>query len=333
MLLANVPFIPELFLGYQQELSQNKSAFFRSGIIAQNPAISSEFAKGGRTITIPHFNDLSGSSEVLSDVTGLTAAVIGGNSQIGVRNLRGRAWQSSDLAGELSGADPLRAIAIRTGEYWMRDTQSVMISILKGLFFSGGPLATSHTSGGTGTEITSSTMVDALAVLGDSGRDLVAVAMHSQAFYGLVKKDLIVATGTLAGVSQIDSRISSEYAEFGTYLGRPVIVDDTLPISSAAGTGGGAGKDVHNLYFFGPGALVYSEVLPKVPVETDRDVLKGIEVMVNRKEYLMHPNGVSWTGSAAGNAPTNAEFEVVANWTKVFTDNRNIKMVNMRGYV
>lgn len=330
MLLANVPFIPELFLSYQQEINQNKSGFFRSGIVAMNNAVTSEFAKGGRTITIPHFNDLSGDSEILSDVTGLTAAVIGGNTQIGVRNLRGRAWQSSDLAAELAGDDPMLAIARRTGEYWVRDTQAVMISILKGVFGTGGPLVASHVAGGLGVQLGGGLMVDAIAQLGDAGQDLAAVAMHSAPYYNLVKQDLIVPAQQ---TSQIDTRISAERAEFGTYLGRPVIVDDTLPINTGASTGTNAGRDVYSIYFFGAGALVYSEILPKTPVETDRDVLRGVEVLVNRKEYMMHPVGLSWTGAAAGNAPTNAEFATPGNWSKVFQDDRNIKMVELQCYL
>lgn len=330
MLLANVPFIPELFLSYQQEINQAKSGFFRSGIIAMNDAIAAEFSKGGRTITIPHFNDLSGDSEILSDITALTAATIGGNTQIGVRNLRGRAWQSSDLAAELAGDDPMMAIARRTGEYWVRDTQSVLINILKGIFGTAGPLASSHVAGGTGTLLEGAAMIDAIAKLGDAGQDLGAIAMHSAPYYKLVKDDLIIPAQQTA---QIDTRISAERAEFGTYLGRPVIVDDTLPVAAGTGTGSGSGKDVYTIYFFGAGALVYSEILPKTPLETDRDILRGIEVLVNRKEYLLHPVGLSWTGTAAGNSPTNAEFATPGNWTKVFQDNRNIKMIALRAYI
>jgi hypothetical protein len=333
VLLANVPFIPSLFLSYQQEINQNKSGFFRSGIIAYNQAVGDEFMKGGRTITIPHFNDLSGASEILSDVTGLTAAVLAGNRQIGVRNLRGRAWQSSDLAAELAGDDPMLAIARRTGEYWVRDTQSVVISILRGLYGAGGPLATSHTVGGTSTELTASSMIDAIARLGDAGQDLGACAMHSAPYYDLIKKDLIVPSGAYAGLSQLDTRVSSERAEFGTYLGRPVIVDDTLPVDVGAGTAPGAGKNVYHIYFFGAGSIVYSEILPKTPVETDRDVLRGIEVLVNRKDYLVHPVGLSWTGTAAGNSPSNAEYATGTNWTKVFQDDRNIKIVELRAFI
>jgi hypothetical protein len=173
-------------------------------------------------------------------------------------------------------------------------------------------------------------MIDAIAQLGDAGQDLGAVAMHSAPYYNLVKQDLIVPAQQTA---QIDTRVSAERAEFGTYLGRPVIVDDTLPVNAGAGTDGGLGADTYDIYFFAPGALVYSEILPKTPVETDRDVLRGIEVLVNRKEYMLHPVGLSWTGTAAGNAPTNAEFATPGNWTKVFNDDRNIKMVKLEAYL
>lgn len=334
MLLANVPFIPELFLSYQQEINQAKSGFFRSGIVTDNAAISAEFAKGGRTITIPHFNDLAGDSEILSDVTGLTAAVLGGNAQIGVRNLRGRAWQSSDLAAELAGDDPMRAIAIRTGEYWVRDTQSVLVSILNGLYgpkAGGGVLATDHLAGDGSTVIGPDTMIDAIAKLGDAGQDLSAVAMDSQTYYSLIKADLIIPAANPGPESQLDTRVSAERAEFGTYLGRPVIVDDGLAPSGDLVAGGDSGADIHTVYFFAPGAFVYSEIAPKTPVETDRDILRGIEVLVNRKEYMLHPVGCSWVGSAASNSPTNAEFATVGNWELVFEDPRNVKITSLRG--
>jgi hypothetical protein len=333
MLLANVPFIPELFFSYQQEINQAKSALFRSGIIATNDAITQEFTKGGQTITIPHFNDLAGDSEILSDVTGLTAAVLGGNKQVGVRNLRGRAWQSSDLAAELAGDDPMLAIARRTGEYWVRDTQSILVSILKGAF--SGPLSSTHVAGGKTTQLSGPELIRAIAKLGDAGQDLTAIAMHSAPFYALVEQDLIVPTTQEA---QIDTRISAQRAEFGTYLGRPVIVDDSLPMTNYAEVTGPPlepAVTTYDIYLFGAGAMVYSEIMPKTPIETDRDVLRGIEVLVNRKEHLLHPVGLSWTPAApvAGNSPSNAEFANGANWTKVFTDDRNIKMVKLEAYI
>jgi hypothetical protein len=316
MLLADVPFIPALWLAYQQEISQEKSGFVRSGIIARNAAIEAEFAKGGRSIAIPHFNDLSGDAEILSDTTPLTAATLGGGVQLGVRHLQGRAWTSSDLAAELAGDDPMFAIARRTGEYWVREQQKTLLAALNGVFT--GPLAATHVvNGGTAVPLGADSMIDGIATLGDAGQELAAVAMHSGAYYYLAKKDLIQMP---AGVnSQLDTRVSAQRAEYGTYLGRPVIVDDTLPRT---------GSD-YGIYFFAPGAVAYAECPAKTPVETDRDVLQGHEVLVNRREFLLHPVGLSWIGTPGGESPTNAEYATGANWRMEFQDPKNVRMVKL----
>jgi hypothetical protein len=331
-LLADIDFVPELFLSYQQEINQAQSAFFRSGIIAQNDLITQAFATGGREIVIPFFDDLSGEDEVLSDVIGLTPAQIGSGRQTGVRNLRGRAWQSSDLAAELAGSDPMMAIAQRTGEYWVRRVQATLIAQLVGLFGAGGPLASSNAVGGTSTALTGAQIVKAIAKLGDSGKRLTAIAMHSAPYYYLVEQDLIIpaASPAIVPTSQLDTRISGEMLEMGTYGGRTVFVDDTLPVSIGTGTGG---TNVYTSYLFGRGAFAYAEILPKQSVETDRNILKGIEVLVNRKEYLLHPVGMAFQGTVAGNSPTNTEFQNVSAYSQAFSDNRNIRMVALRSFI
>jgi hypothetical protein len=327
MLLAGVPFIPQLFLEYQQEEVQDRNQLVNSGLMVTNDAIQAEFAKGGKTIDLPFFGDLSGDSEILNDAVGLTPSVLAGDLQTGVRNVRGRAWSASDLAGELAGSDPMQAIARRTGQYWVRDMQKTMISILRGMFVSGGPLATSHAVGGTSTALSQSAMVSGIAKLGDAGQELTGILMRSPVYYALMNLDLIVPASQ---TSQLDTRLSRERLELGTYLGRPVFVDDTLPFDAGAGTGG---TDVHHTYFFGPGAFAYATAPAKTPVETDRDTLKGVDFLINRTHYLVHPNGISWTGNAAGNSPSNTELATGANWSKVFTDDRNIRLTQLRCYV
>lgn len=327
MLLAGVPFIPQLFLEYQQEEIQDRNALVTSGLMVTNDAIQAEFAKGGKTIDLPFFGDLTGDSQILDDTTGLVADAIGGDVQTGVRNVRGKAWKSSDLAGELAGSDPMQAIARRTGQYWVRDMQKTLVSILKGMFVAGGPLASSHAVGGTSTELTQSAMVSGIAKLGDAGQELTGIVMRSPVYYALMNLDLIVPASS---TSQLDTRLSAQRLELGTYLGRPVFVDDTLPVDVGAGSGG---KDVHHTYFFGPGAFAYATAPAKTPVETDRDSLKGIDYLINRTHYMIHPNGISWVGNAAGNSPTNTELATGTNWQKVFTDNRNIRVTQLRAYV
>jgi hypothetical protein len=327
MLLAGVPFIPQLFLAYQQEEIKDRNALVSSGLMVTNDAIQAEFNKGGKTIDLPFFGDLSGDSEILSDTNPLTPDTISGDVQTGVRNMRGRAWKASDLAGELSGADPMQATARRTGQYWVREMQKSMIAVLQGMYGSGGPLATSHAVGGTTTQLTQAAMVDGIAKLGDAGQELTGIIMRSPIYYALMKMDLIVPATT---TSQLDSRISLQRLELGTYLGRPVLVDDTLPYDAGAGTGG---TDVHHTYFFGPGAFAYATAPAKNPLETDRDKLAGVDYLINRTHYLIHPNGISWDGNAVGAAPTNGELSTGSNWKKVYTDYRNIRITRLRCFI
>ena len=327
MLLAGIPFIPQLFLEYQQEELQDRNALVTSGLMVTNSAIQAEFSKGGKTIDLPFFGDLTGDSEILDDTAGLTAATLAGDVQTGVRNMRGKAWKASDLAGELAGSDPMQAIARRTGQYWVRDMQTTLISVIKGLFATGGPMVSSHAVGGTSTQLSQSVMVDAIAKLGDAGQELTGVLMHSRVYYALMKLDLIEPAST---TSQLDTRLSAQRLELGTYLGRPVFVDDTLPVDAGVGTGG---ADVLHTYFFGPGAFAFATAPAKTPLETDRDSLKGIDYLINRTHYLVHPNGISWVGNAAGNAPTNTELSTGTNWDKVFTDDRNIRITQLRCYL
>lgn len=331
MLLSAVPFIPNLFLEYQQEEIQDKNSLVNSGLIATNQAVQTEFGKGGKTIDIPFFGDLSGDSEILSDTVGLTPATIGGSVQTGVRLARGRAWNASDLAAELAGSDPMQAIARRTGQYWVRDMQKTLINVIRGIFDStNGPLRTSHAVGGTATALSQGAMVDAIAKLGDSGQELTGVFMHSRVYYALMKLDLIQAASTIA---QVDQRVSIQRLELGSYLGRPVFVDDSLPIAAGAGTGSGNGLDVASTFFFGQGAFLYANAPAQTPLETDRDSLKGLDVLVNRTHYMVHPNGLSWDGNAAGNSPSNAELSTGSNWSKVFSDDRNIRITQLRTYL
>jgi len=328
MLLAGVPFIPQLFLEYQQEELKNKNALVTSGLMVTNNAIQAEFAKGGKTIDLPFFGDLTGDDEVLSDTVGLTASTLAGNLQTGVRLMRGKAWKASDLAAELAGSDPMQAIARRTGQFWVRRMQATLIDTIRGLFATGGPLVSSHAVGGTSTQLSADVMVDTIAKLGDAGNELTGALMHSRTYYRLMKLDLIVPSSS---TSQLDTRLSSERLELGTYLGRPVFVDDTLPVEVGAGTGS---ADVLQTYFFGPGAFAYASAPAKTPLETDRDPGVGVDYLFNRTHYLVHPNGISWNGNAAAQGgPTNTELATGSNWEKVFTDNRNIRITQLRAFI
>jgi len=164
-----------------------------------------------------------------------------------------------------------------------------------------------------------------VAKLGDAGTRLATVAMHSGLFYAMMKSDLLDSNDA----SRIEGRISGEEIEAFTFGGRPILVDDTMPVDVGAGTGAMSGADVYTAYLFGDAAVAYSEIVPKMALETDRESDKGIDILINRKHFLMHPQGLSWTGTAAGNAPTNGELATPGNWGKAYSDDRNIPIVQL----
>lgn len=324
MLLEGVPLVPENYLSYQQEEMQDRNAFVRSGLMQTNGRIQEEFAKGGKTIDLPFFGDLSGDSELDSDTVPSSPSTIAGNVQTGIALRRRKSWKSSDLASEISGADPAQAIARSTGRYWVGEMQKSVRSVLKGIFAANGPLATTHSVGTVATDISQTLMIDAIGLLGDASDKLTAVIMHSATYRALLKLDLVQPA---TKVSQLDTRLSSESFDMPTYLGRPIFQDDKIPFDPGVGTGG---KTVYHTYFFGPGAFAYANIAPKHAVETDRDTLVGVDLLVNRVHYMVHPDGMSFIGSPTNaTGPTNGELEVGTNWRRVFEDTRNIRVAKM----
>ena len=104
-------------------------------------------------------------------------------------------------------------------------------------------------------------------MLGDEQGGLNGVAVHSLTLKAMVKADLIDFVPDSQGKLTIP-----------TYLGKTVLVDDSMPV-----TGAGANR-VFTTYIFGPGAIGYGERRPKVPVEVERQALKGMG-----QEYIVEP--------------------------------------------
>ena len=57
--------VPEIFTPYLIQKTVEKSAFLNSGIASGDPTVV--ITKGGRTVNIPFWKNLAGTSEVLSE--------------------------------------------------------------------------------------------------------------------------------------------------------------------------------------------------------------------------------------------------------------------------
>lgn len=302
---------PDVWNEYGANRTAELSAFWQSGIVAGVPGVS--LPSGGATINLPYFGDLTGDAENLDDATALTPGAITAGKQVAVVVGRGRAWGANDLAGVFSGADPAAAIIDRLATYWARQMQTELIKTLTGAFGAASMSGNVSDISAGGTEavraFNASTFIDATQLLGDAKGDVMAVAMHSATEAYLAKQQLIVYETSADKSNRV-----------AMYMGKRVIVDDGLPVDTGTYTS----------YIFGAGAVGYAEAaIGKGDMETDRDILAADDVIAMRRRFILHPKGVKWQGTPAGDFPTRTELATGTNWLRVF-ENKQIPIVQFK---
>lgn len=309
--------VPELFTRYSQERTATVWELIKSGIVVRSPEFDQKAKDGAKSVQMPFFQDISGNSQATpgDGTTALTVNNITSEKDVCAIHYRSNAWGDNDLAAALAKADPLGAISELVGDYWAREYQRLLLLALKGVFGAASMAAkilsyfnADVTTNGA-KELDDEVTIDVLDLMGDASVKVTHVAMHSKVRNNLWKKDLIDTVPASAAGGEID-----------TYLGRRVIVDDSLP--KVAVTGGFK----YTTYFFGQGAFGYGEGTPRNPVETDREVTKRNSVLVNDKILILHPRGVKWALSHTGNTPTDTEIETGTSWERVF-EAKNVRLV------
>ena len=319
--------VPELFNPYVVNRTMELSAFFQSGIVVNSPEFDRLASEAARTHNMPFFEDLQGESEATLEDVKMTPAKIGSNKDVSTTILRQKMWGATNLSASLAGADPAKAIGDLVAAYWARDMQKELIAILAGVFGSYTP------EGGTATTpmkdhildlttqktdalkcISAEAMIDGCQLLGDAQGQLSGVVMHSATKSYLKKKELI------------ESRRNSENVEFDYYQGRRVTVDDGCPVTK---------EGVYTTYLFGNGAIAYGNGSPvgHVATETDRDKQTGggIDYLINRKAFILHPRGIAYTGKVRENVetPLRNELSMAENWNPVY-ESKQLRIVAIR---
>lgn len=318
--------VPELFNPYVINRTMELSALFQSGIITNNAEFDALASEAAPIHNMPFFEDLSGASEDVLEGEDLTAKKITSNKDVSTTIRKAAMWSATDLSAALAGSDPMAAIGNLVAGYWSRENQRILIKILSGVFGS-------YTDGESGSQtpladhildlttqssaaakiISASAFIDACQLLGDAQSQLTAVAMHSATKAYLKKQNLI------------QTERDSVSVEFDTYQGRRVIVDDGCPVESG----------VYTTYLFGQGALAYGNGSPVgfVPTEVDRDKKKGsgVDYLINRRTFIMHPRGVAWQNLVRDHVetPTEAELANAKNWKMVY-EPKQIRIVALK---
>lgn len=314
---ADMVIVPEHFTTYVNERTTEKSALVQSGAATPDARVAQVIngtPLGGNMITMPFYKPLSGDDEIFGE-DALTPDGVQTGSERATLLIRQKAWGTTDLARVKGGSDPMAAIMNMVSDWWLEREQAIFISVLKGLFGASGALATNHmldisTQSGAAAVIGVDATLDAKDLMGDAYKKITAIAMHSATFTKLQKQQ------------KIETVYSSDLkVDIDTYLGYRVIVDDSMPVNSG----------VYDTYLIGAGAFTRDSGTPDglISTETDRDKLKAEDFLINRKAFVLHPNGVSFKGTPTKAYATNQDLETASNWELV-KGAKNVPIVCLR---
>lgn len=325
--LSDVQFDPDVYLSYVQENRTDKNAYTLSGVAVTNGQLASRVNGSGDTTSIPYWKDLDASGENISTDDPAVFATPDGitTGKMQARRIHlNNAWQAANLVSSVIGTeDPMRQIASRTAAYWEQRFAARIQAATRGIFLNnaagnGDMILDASTQDGNNATAANKWdfggFVDARATLGESASVLSLLAVHPDTLVQMIKQQQIEYIQDAATGIQIP-----------TYNGLRVVEDKKLPV--IAGTTSGL-RYVSVLYR--PGVFGYADGMPKRPVATEYAELAGngagIETLVERKQWLIHPEGYRWTETTvAGQSPTEAEYALPANWTRTF-DRENVGM-------
>ena len=307
--------------------SPEKTAFFEAGLVTRDPLLDGLTGAAGKTAELPFWNDLTADEPNYSNDDPADEAApskVDQGEQTARKAFVNKGYSAMDLVREVAmGDDALQHIRNRFGAYWMRAWQSRLIATTRGIHEdnvandSGDmthDIAVESIAGqGAGTRWSQQAFIDASYTMGDMVDGVSAIAMHS-----MIAKQVTEQNGAE------DVRDADGNLLYRAYLGRRIIVDDTLP--TVAGTTDGF---KYMSVLFGPNAIGYGEAGGTVPVEVDRNARAGggggQEELWERKTWLLHPAGYQNTGTPAAESFTLAELAGAARWDRV-VERKNVPM-------
>lgn len=289
------------FAAYVQQAMLDRSTLIKSGIAAVDPAIAEKCnaaGAGGDFVHLPFFKELDkGSSheaaQLKNDGTDAPVQTAETAEDIAVICSRVQAFGTADLDALLAGADPMLALSNGLADWWNKERNKRLISVLNGALGAVSDLVKDIT-GETDNVVTADALLDAAQLLGDRKSELTAYAMSSATETHLQKLE----GSELFKPSEIPGNLK-------VYNDRLVIVDDNI----ADGT----------VYLFAPGAVAYNQCPYKASApqfEPFREELKSQGGIVTRDRSIIHVRGIKWATTDTN--PTNATLATPAKWSLVY---------------
>lgn len=296
---------------------------------------------------LPFFGLIGGEALNYDGVTNLTAERTDTFEQGVFVYGRMKGWTEADFSFDVTGGvDFMANVRNQINQYWNNVDQTTLLAILEGIFGMSatgtGALKTAnaefvdkHTydiSGGATKEDqcvgATSLNVAIQQACGDNKQRFSLVICHSTVATNLENLKL------LAYLKYTDAEGIERDLGMGTWNGRLVIVDDSMPVevvpavSAAEGVPAQEAYTKYTTYILGEGAIGFEPVGAKVPYEMVRDAKTkgGEDTLISRRRNAVSVAGISYLKAVQStNSPTDAELKNGKNWALVSNgDNKTI---------
>lgn len=321
-----------------------KNELKKSRAVVSDQRLRDTFANNTQTGTvyavIPYFGRLSGTSQNYDGVNNLTAEKTETYEQGVFTYGRMMGWTEADFSYDVTGGvDFMANVREQINEYWDGQDQDTLLAILEGVFAMGSTgtatikaanaeFVDKHTYDVSAPDATATTDEMKVGVTtlntaiqkacGDNKQKFSLVICHSAVATNLENMKL------LAYLKYTDAQGVERDLTMGTWNGRLVIVDDTMPVTVFEGDENSERYTSYTTYILGEGAIGFEPVGAKVPYEMVRDAKTrgGEDTLISRKRNAVSVAGISYLkAKQATNSPTNAELKNGLNWSLVTDDN------------
>ena len=326
-------FNPSAFGHYVDHIPNVKrNELARSGAVGTNEqaknALSSQ--SGSLYVRIPYFGRISGETSQNNDgSTDITSTSTTAYEQGFVTASRMDSWTERSFSKNITaGVDFMDNVAKQIGDYKQEVKQDMLLAILEGVFAmkTTGTTAAAkaakefvekHTfdiseKEGEEGSVGAATLNKAIQqACGDNKSIFSLVIMHSEVATNLENLKL------LKYMTYTDKDGVTRDLAMGSWNGRTVLIDDSMPVEDVEGTKDSAGYTKYTTYILGRDAIVLDDIGDSVPYEMSRDPKTngGQDTLYVRERYICGVDGISFEKPASLTASaSNADLKNGDNW-------------------
>lgn len=331
-------FNEEAFGQYMKTIPDTtKTELVKSGAVIANDEIYNLFQGQVNSYygRLPYYGILSGEPVNYDGATDITAGSTDTYDRGVIAYGRASAWTEKDFSYDVtSKVDFMSQVGVQLARYWEKIDQKTMLSVLDGVFGMTTPnenktFVNEHTldvskNAETKGRVSEDTLNNAIQqASGDNKHQFTLVVMHSQVATNLENINLMKRW------TQTDSNGITRELSLGTWSGKLVLIDDSMPTKSVAKSGEApneipAGVQ-YTTYVLGAGAIEFGELPVKHAYEMDRDpkVNGGEDTLYSRRRHYIGVSGLSYEKKTqASLSPTDEELKSPSNWTLIHNDNK-----------